>query len=176
MKVRTEVLESDMARVEEGATAVVRVPALSDTLIAGTVQTVNPLVDPATGTGRVSVQVPNPDGELMAGLFAEVQVETRRLQDRLVVPEDAILLRQGRELVFVVEEGRAQWTYVDTGARSSGYAVIEDGVSPGDTVAVSGHFALAHDADVSVELAESPYGDLNGSGDVELVRRQEVNP
>jgi len=52
-----------------------------------------------------------------------------------------------------VEDGRAQWTYVDVGARSDAYAEITSGVAPGDTVAVDGHYALAHDAPVRVQAA-----------------------
>jgi multidrug efflux pump subunit AcrA (membrane-fusion protein) len=55
---------------------------------------------------------------------------------RLVVPEDAVLVRQGRDLVFVIEEGRAQWTYVNLGARSGDFVEITKGVAPGDTIAV----------------------------------------
>jgi HlyD family secretion protein len=51
----------------------------------------------------------------------------------------------------VTEEGRAQWTYVNLGARSGDFVAITDGVAPGDTVAVDGHFALAYDAPVDVE-------------------------
>jgi HlyD family secretion protein len=106
------------------------------------------------GTGRVTVAIPNPSGRLVAGLYATVRLETARLADRLVVPADAVLVRQGRDLVFVVEAGRAQWTYVEVGARSGDVVEITDGISPGDTIAVDGHFALAHDAPVEVTAVQ----------------------
>jgi HlyD family secretion protein len=156
LKVAVDVLESDVVQVDKGATARVHVPALgsasdSTAWVNGTVWAVNPQVDNTSGTGRVTLSIPNPDGRLVSGLYAEARIETRRLPDRLVVPDEAVLVRQGRDLVFVVEEGRAQWTYVDVGARSGDYVEITDGVSPGDTIAVDGHFALAHDAQVAVE-------------------------
>jgi len=156
MKVEVDVLASDVVRVQEGATAQVHVPALgpetdSTALFEGTVWAVNPRVSPESGTGRVTVTVPNSGGRLVSGLHANVWLETRRLSDRLVVPEDAVLVRQGRDLVFVIEESRAQWTYVNLGARSGDFVAITDGVAPGDTVAVDGHFALAYDAPVDVE-------------------------
>jgi len=156
MKVEIDVLESDVVHVDNGATARVHVPALgpatdSTAWVNGTVWAVNPQVDDASGTGRVTLSIPNPDGRLVSGLYAEARIETRRLPDRLVVPDEAVLVRQGRDLVFVVENGRAQWTYVDVGARSGDYVELTDGVAPGDTIAVDGHFALAHDAPVTVE-------------------------
>lgn len=156
MKVEVDVLESDVVHVRKGATAQVHVPALGPeddaaALVEGTVWTVNPQVSPESGTGRVTVSVPNPERRLVSGLYANVWLETERLQDRLVVPDEAVLVRQGRDLVFVVEKGRAQWVYVDLGARSGDYVEITKGVAPGDTVAVDGHFALAHDAPVRVD-------------------------
>ena len=156
MKVAVDVLENDLVDVQEGATTQVHVPALgppddSSAVFAGTVWAVNPQVRPESGTGRVTVAVPNPDRRLVSGLFANVRLETERLPGRLVVPDEAVLVRQGRDLVFVVEDGRAQWTYVSVGARSGDYVEITKGVAPGDTIAVDGHFALAHDAPVEVD-------------------------
>ena len=170
MKVTVDVLEEDLVRMREGATAQVHVPALtgersggadggegaalpspsSPAVVQGRVHAINPQVDPRQGTGRVTVAIPNSDGRLVAGLYATVRLETRRLEDRLVVPSEAVLVRQGRDLVFVVQSGRAQWTYVEVGARSGDHVTIAEGISPGDTVAVDGHFALAHDAPVEV--------------------------
>ncbi len=150
MKVEVDVLEADLVHIRPGASAWVRLPALGDTVVAGVVHTVNPRIDPKTGAGRVTVAVPNPEGRLLAGMFAYVALETRTLPDRLVVPAEAVLVRQGRDLVFVIRNGRAQWTYVTTGPRSGDHVVLLDGVAPGDTVAVSGHHALAHDAPVEV--------------------------
>lgn len=176
MKVTVDVLEGDLVRLREGTTARVYVPALSENaagasptapeggqtlpapphpaVVEGTVYAINPLVDAERGTGRVTVALPNPDGRLVAGLYATVRLETARLRDRLVVPAEAVLVRQGRDLVFVVEGGRAQWTYVEVGARSGAFVEITDGISPDDTVAVDGHFALAHDAPVEVTAVQ----------------------
>ena len=67
-----------------------------------------------------------------------------------MVPADAVLVRQGRDLVFRIADGRAEWVYVEVGARSGNYVEVTEGLQPGDRVAVAGHFALAHDAPVEV--------------------------
>ena len=71
------------------------------------------------------------------------------------MPTDAVLVRQGRDLVFVVQDDRAQWTYVELGERSGDFVEITDGLQPGDLVTVDGHFALAHDAPVEASEPES---------------------
>ena len=153
LKVDVGVLEADIVRVREGGPARVRIPSADGLELQGTVYTVNPKVEPGTGTGRVTVAIPNPRGLLLAGLFATVELEVGRLADRLLVPAAALLERQGRTLVFRVENGHALWTWVKTGARSGDLVEIVEGLSEGDVIAIGGHFALAHEAPVEAVLA-----------------------
>jgi len=151
MKVEVDVLESDLVGVSVGGTALVRVPSHDDAVFQGVVHSINPRIDTRTGTGRVTVVVSNPQRWLMSGLFAYVALETGRLGDRLVVPAEAVLVRQGRDLVFRPSNGRAEWVYVTVGRRSGDEVEIIDGIREGDSIAVSGHYALAHDAPVAAE-------------------------
>ncbi len=151
LKVEVSVLEADIVRLHEGSLARVRIPALGDAVLDGFVHTINPIVDPETGTGRVTVTLPNPRGRVMPGLFSYVELETGRLPDRLLVPAAAVLERQDRKVVFRIEEGKALWTYVETGARSGELIEILSGLEEGDRVAIANHFALAHEAPVEVE-------------------------
>jgi len=151
MKVDVNVLEADLIGLQRGADARVRIPAMGDTVLTGHIFSVNPSIDPETGTGRVTVEVRNPRGDLLTGLFAYVQLEAGRLKDRIVIAADAVLVRQGRDLVFLVENGRAQWTYVTIGRRSGGLVEIVEPVAEGDSLAVGGHHALSHDARVEAE-------------------------
>lgn len=153
LKVDVGVLEADIVRVREGGPARVRIPSADGLELQGTVYTVNPKVEPGTGTGRVTVAIPNPRGLLLAGLFATVELEVGRLADRLLVPAASLLERQGRTLVFRIENGRALWTWVKTGARSGDLVEVVEGLSEGDVIAIGGHFALAHEAPVEAVFA-----------------------
>lgn len=164
MKVDVAVIESEIVKMRPGTTALVRVPALGDHVFEGTIHSVNPSVNRESGTGRVTVAVPNPQGRLVSGLFAYVALETERLSERLVVPSVAVLVRQGRDLVFTVKDGKAQWTYVTVGARSGSQTEIVDGLAPGDHIAVSNHFALAHDAPVTETIVDAPIGGIESTG------------
>ncbi len=78
-------------------------------------------------------------------------------KDRLLVPQEAILVRGGRKLVFVVENGLAKWSYVKIGLENEHFAEIlagerpEETVNEGDLVIIEGHFTLAHDASVTIK-------------------------
>ena len=155
MKVEVDVLEGDLVHIRKGASANVNVPSYSDEVFQGYVHTVNPSVDTKTGAGRVTVALQNPGGRLVSGLYADVALEKNRLQDRMVVPSDAVVVRQGRDVVFLVVEGRSYWMYVITGERSGDFTEIISGdplavVEPGDSLVVLGNYALAHDVPVEV--------------------------
>lgn len=152
IKVEVDVLEADMVHLRPGSPAQVRIPSLGGLTLAGAVYSINPQVDPKTGTGRLTVAIGNPRQLLLSGLFANVELEVRRLPGRLVVPTSALLERQGRSLVFRIVEGRALWSYVQTGERSGDLVEVLAGLSEGDVVAVRGHFALAHEAPVEARI------------------------
>lgn len=156
LKVAVDVLERDLLQLSVGAEAKVRIPALDQKVLLGTVYAINPRVDPASGTGKVIVAVENPRGELLPGVFAFVELATGLRQEAIVVPESAVLSRQGRELVFRIEGGRALWTWVKTGGRGEGLIEVLDGLTSGQKVAVSGHEALAHETAVRAEPVALP--------------------
>jgi HlyD family secretion protein len=89
-----------------------------------------------------------------------VRLEAQRLANRRLVPNRAIIERDGRPLVFVVRDGKAQWTYILRGRTNgvhtevlpdtSGQYVGTIPVHAGDMVIVDGHLTLIHDAPVRI--------------------------
>lgn len=148
MRVEVDVLEEVAARLRPGRTAAVHLPAL-DRTVRARLAAVHPAIHPETGMGRAVLALDNP-GDLLAGLHAEVTLDTESPAERLVVPEEAVLYRQDRTLVFRLDAGRAMWTYVDVGERFDDRIEIRSGIEAGDTVLVSGHATLAHQAAVRV--------------------------
>jgi len=66
------------------------------------------------------------------------------------VPQAAVLVRGGRPLVFVIENGLAKWRYIQTGQENQEYVEVLDGVKEGEPVIVEGHLTLAHDSAVRI--------------------------
>ena len=78
--------------------------------------------------------------------------EINNLKNLLLVPKKSILVRDGRELVFVVRDSIANWCYVTSGERNDKYVEIKESefnLQPNEPVIVEGHFSLAHGAKVS---------------------------
>jgi HlyD family secretion protein len=148
------VLEADVGKIAPGGAALLAVPALGDTLDVA-VDVVSPRFDPTTRTCQVLLRVKNDDGRLRPGMFARALISGQRFKDRLLVPREAILMRDGRPLVFKVEDDRARWLYVDLGESNEHMveirSVLQGGtLDPGDRVVVSDHLTLAHDAKIKV--------------------------
>lgn len=155
--IEAAVLEHDLPLIQAGGDAFVTPAAAPDQPLTGRITAVLPLVDTTSRAGRALVEVRS-NGVLRPGMYADVRLEAERLADRVVVPAPAIIERDGRPLVFVVEDGRAKWVYLTPG-RSNGMetevrpdsSTGEIPVQPGDTVLVEGHLTLTHDAPVRVD-------------------------
>jgi membrane fusion protein (multidrug efflux system) len=156
IRVEAQVLEHDLPLLRVGGVASVTSPAAGS--LQGTISAVLPLVDSTTRAGRAIVRLPATAARtLRPGMYADVRLEASRLPDRILVPTRAVVEREGRPLVFVVKNGRAQWTYVTPGrTNGSETEIVADSVTGqipvavGDTVLIDGHLTLTHDAPVRV--------------------------
>ncbi|WP_353268952.1 efflux RND transporter periplasmic adaptor subunit, partial [Gemmatimonas sp.] len=151
-----QVLEHDLPLIRVGGEAIVSSAGAPDRPLRGRVDALLPLVDSMARSGRAIVRLTG-DGTLRPGMYADVQLEATRLRNRRLVPTRAVIERDGRPLVFVVKDGRAQWTYIVPG-RSNGVdtEVLPDSssgdipIKAGDPVIVDGHLTLTHDAPVKL--------------------------
>jgi len=160
IKVEVQVLEAQLGLLSEGRRAQVTFAAFPGETFVGTIETMNPVVDPESRTGRVTVLIPNPRHRIRPGMYAEVSLDAEALPDRVIIPREALLQRSrgGGELfrvVFVYEESGgvalAKWRYVNPGRESDTHVEImregpeQDFVEPGEIVLIDGHHYLAHD-------------------------------
>ncbi len=156
LRIEAQVLEHDLPLIRVGGEASVTSVGAPGRTIRGRIDAVLPLVDSITRAGRAVIRVRG-DGTLRPGMYADVELEAARLTGRRIVPSRAVIERDGRPLVFVVREGRAQWTYINVG-RNNGTetevlpdsATNEIPVKAGDQIIVEGHLTLTHDAPVRV--------------------------
>jgi RND family efflux transporter MFP subunit len=150
IQVHARVLESEIGKMQVGREVDLRFSAYPGKVFKGKVSAISPVVNPEFKTCKVFVDVENPKEELKPGMHAEVEIAAEIHKNKLLVPQDAILTRSQRRLLFVVEDGLAKWRYVEIGLENEDYAEILDGVEAGEQVIVEGHFTLAHDARVKI--------------------------
>jgi RND family efflux transporter MFP subunit len=155
------VLESDLAVVAVGKPALLEVPALGQT-IPLRVDVIDPEVAVDSRTCRVLLRLRGDEQRVKPGMFVRAAIAGEVFPDRLVVPREAIVSRDGRPVLFKVEEERAKWVYVQLGQQNEQLveiARIDQGgpLEPGTQVIVSNHLTMTHDAKVRVrETMEVP--------------------
>jgi len=149
------VLESDLGMLRPGRPVLLSVPALGE-LLEVTVDVISPDIDAESRTCSVLMRMKSKDGRLKPGMFVRAAIAGEILSERVLVPREAILTRDGRPMLFRVEDGRAKWVYVQLGERNDHLVVIErvdqgGPLEPGTPVVVSNHLTLTHDAKVKVK-------------------------
>jgi RND family efflux transporter MFP subunit len=162
LEAQVGVLESDIGNVEQGRPALLALPALGDTLRV-TVDVISPHFDRSSRTCDILLRLEDPTGRVKPGMFVRAIIAGERLENRLLVPRESILTRDGRPLLFKVEDDRAKWLYLETG-RQNDYVVevknvLQGGtLNPEDRVVVSNHLTLSHDAKIKIKKT-IPIGD-----------------
>lgn len=143
------VLESELPLIKNGDRVEVVPFALNGEKTEGRITEINPLVD-ESGMVQVKAAVAG-KGKLFEGMNVRVSIH-RAVGNQFVVPKEAVVLRSGKQVVFVLDETKtkAYWTYVHTGLENADSYTIVDGLKEGDIVITSGNINLAHEVPVTI--------------------------
>jgi membrane fusion protein (multidrug efflux system) len=149
IRLEFSVPENFLSELKVGMAITAKSSAYPGSAFTGDVISVDSRVDPATRAVTVIAKIPNADRLLKPGMFLTVNLERAR-QKVLMVPEEALSPRQGRQYVFLVQNGRAVEREVEVGSRSPGLAEIRAGVLAGDVVVTEGVQRLRDGAPVEI--------------------------
>jgi RND family efflux transporter MFP subunit len=145
MAVEFPVIESEYGFINKGMPVGI-VPFINDsTFISGRIAQINPQVD-ENGMVKVKAEFQN-NGRLIDGMNVKVVIR-KPVPNRLVVPKEALVIRQGKDVIFVRQDSLAIWRYVTVEFENSTSLSIKetsDGIHPGDLVIISGNINLAHE-------------------------------
>lgn len=129
----------------------------------GRVQLINPVVDPTTGTVKVTVFMDQDQADLKPGMFARAEILYDRRESALLVPKDAVLTEDARQAVYVVADGKALRRPIRTGYADAQHYEVLEGLVAGDQVVTTGQANLKDDAKVvAVNLPAPPAGEPVG--------------
>jgi multidrug efflux pump subunit AcrA (membrane-fusion protein) len=146
--IEADVSEYDLARVRQAPGASYRLAAYPDRVVpilsgGGRLIDVGAVVDPETRTVPIRYEVPNKEGTLRVGMFADLLVETNRKQTALAVPKDAVVDEGGEVVVYVQCGGETfERRRVDVGIRDANQVEIRTGVAAGERVAIKGAYTI----------------------------------
>ena len=105
----------------------------------GAIDYVDNKVDPQTGTIQVRGRFPNPNGELVAGLFARLRLPIGQMKNALLVPESALGADQGGRYLYVVnDKNQVEYRKLKLGPLEGEERVLKEGIKAGDRVIIKG--------------------------------------
>lgn len=138
--------EREVGRLVVGQSARLTVDALPGKEFTARVALVNPVVDRANGTVKVTLEVRDPSRLLRPGNFAKVQLRTGSFSNAVVLPRRAMLSEDGENYVFVARGDSVLKRVITVGAISGDTAQIIAGLVAGDSVVTVGQGGLKQGA------------------------------
>jgi RND family efflux transporter MFP subunit len=142
VRIVANLVERDLGRVSTGMDAAVNVDAFPGEVFKGRVARIAPVLDPATRTAQMEVEIPNADFRLKPGMYARVEFTVRQHDDALIAPRNAIVDIDGIRGVFVAENKVAKFRPVQMGIVQGDKTEVLSGVNENDSVVTTGAAAL----------------------------------
>ncbi len=151
--VEAELFEKDLGLIEVGAHAVITFEAYPGETFEGLVTYVYPEVTADARTGRMRLELANPDLRFRPGMYATVELHPPTPAPVLVVPRSAVLGTGTRDVVFVSAGGGAFQPRLVTLGRSTGDVIeILAGLAEGETVVASASFLIDAESNLGAAM------------------------
>jgi membrane fusion protein, copper/silver efflux system len=149
-----DVAEQDIGQVRVGAPVRIIFRAFPDQPFEGRVSFVLHELDARTRTGKVRIEVKNPEHRIKHEMYADVEIDTAAGEPmRLTVPVSAVIDSGSRQVVIVERgEGLFEPRPVKLGLRSDGLIEIREGLKTGEKVVVTGNFLIDAESNLRAAL------------------------
>lgn len=149
---KASVGEAQIGDVLLGATAEVSVPAFPDKIFTGVISKISPVAAMPARTFTVEIEIPNKEGFLRAGMFANVTVKGKMKTNIITVPQSALVMREDQKTVYVVNaDNIIQQKLIVSGYTVDGMVEVISGVQEGETIVVGGQNKVREGAKVIPE-------------------------
>jgi len=138
-----DLYEDDIPWVHTGDTAKMKVAGIPGRVFTGKVAYIYPYLEAKTRTIKVRLEFDNPGLALKPDMFANVDIQSNRKLDAVVVPSEVIVRTGTQEQVFVQRSpGQFEPRNVTIGVSANGQTQIVKGLEPGEIVVTSSQFLL----------------------------------
>ncbi len=143
LRVKLGVSSTDIGYFNIGDTVRIVVESVNGFEAVGKVSMVASSADPVTRTFQAAIEIDNSTHVFKPGMFARAQVVVENFNNILVVPQSAVLTRNNKEYLFVINDDRAFAKEVILGAKFNGSTEIKSGLNIGDTIVTLGQDYLS---------------------------------
>jgi membrane fusion protein, copper/silver efflux system len=151
--VLADIAERDLSLVELGQKATVRLRAYPDRVFTGNVKLIYPHLMAETRTGRIRIELPNPDEVLRPDMYADVEIATGTEAPVVTVSSSAVIDSGERQIVLLDKgDGRFEPRAVKLGRRGGGLLEIKEGLAENDKVVSSANFLIDAESNLKAAL------------------------
>jgi membrane fusion protein (multidrug efflux system) len=137
-----DVPERELLRLEIGQEVIASLAASGDSEIRGWIKRIAPTVDPSSGTVRVTIGLPNPDGRLRSGMYARFGIITETRPDAIVLPKQALIYDRDQLFVWIAGDSLAEKRRVTKGFEDEWRVEALKGVDEGESLIIIGQAGL----------------------------------
>ena len=163
-EIALNVEEAAISRFREGGNASFSVNAYPSETFQGSVTSIFPTGDSRSRTFTVKVKPADPTGKLKPGMYAQLSVTLDSRTNVTVVPRDAILLRNDKPFIFVINENVAALRPLELGLGDDRKVEVKTGVQPDESIVISGQATLRDKDAVRIVTPGAPGGGAGGQG------------
>lgn len=159
LKMVVNVVEKDIRLVTVGDSGDVDVDAYPGEKFQGRVARVAPVLDPATRTATMEIEIANNDKRLKPGMYARVSLTVEERTNTLVAPKNAVIDFESKRGVWMAnEDNRAKFVPVELGIEDTDRVEITGGLKEGDKIVTTGATAVRSNDQLVVAGAAGPGG------------------
>lgn len=165
LKMVVNVVEKDVRLVNVGDSGTVDVDAYPGEKFFGRVARVAPVLDPATRTASMEIEIANNDKRLKPGMYARVSLTVEERKNTLVAPKSAVVDFENKRGVWMPnKDNRATFVPVKLGIEDTEKIEITDGLKEGDRIVTTGATAVRNNDVLIIAGAAGPGGGAAGAG------------
>ena len=154
VRAQAAVPETEVAFIRAGLPVKFLLEALPGKSFDATVSRSNGVLDEATRTMLVEADVPNADGVLKPGMYANIRIAVEKHTGAITVPVEALAMEKTNAFVFKVADGKAKKTAVKLGFNDGVNAEILDGLAEGEGVILVGKATINDGQPVKAEVSK----------------------
>jgi len=142
MKLVVNVIEREFILLQKGQTVAVTVTAFPNRTFPGRISVITPALELQSRTAEIQISIPNPGYVLNPGMFGRAEILLRSDPHATLVPIQALVSQGGKDVVYVVKDGKAFARTVQKGLIKDTFVEILQGVKAGEKVVIAGQDAL----------------------------------
>lgn len=154
LQIKVNVAERFISRIKENQTAVVSFDAYPGVEFNARVFEVAPVLDTTSRTMLAKLKVEPADTRIKAGMYARVKLITDTIESAVVVPNDAIVYRDGKPYIFTADsaeqDSQVKMVSVKEGLSVDNKTEIQEGIKEGDIIIIKGQSLLSDGAKVKI--------------------------